>query len=395
MTFKAAIILMLAPALLEAAPQREADTYTRYELLAPATHKFRITYEVTATTPGATAYYNPIRPGSIASDERVFDRATGKPLHFEEVGGHIALAAGVEGAKSEDRFIKVTLARPVAPGGGGRILIDKTYEDARSYHLVGDAIEFDRPLGIKRNAVVLPPGYELVALNYPSQVLQQADGRIAVAFWNDAPGQAPLVLRARAAKIGAGISSLAASLDERAHQSRNIIYDLKQPETHSFALTHDYTETRPGTATYVNVVRPGSTVSNPGASDLDTGETLSAETVRGAAVKAVEPAMDVGPDSVAVVFRFPPVQPGETRRLRIAETYTDPARYLLTGNELVWHRSLGRADNVVILPAGWLLTNSSVPATLTMTGDDRVRLSFINPRTDEIDVIITALRRAK
>ena len=52
----------------------EADAYTRYELLAPGSAKFKITYEVTATTPGATAYFNPIRKGSIATDESAFDQ---------------------------------------------------------------------------------------------------------------------------------------------------------------------------------------------------------------------------------------------------------------------------------------------------------------------------------
>ena len=62
------------------ARQMEADAYTRYELLAPGSAKFRIVYEVTATTPGATYYFNPIRKGSIATDESVVDRASGKPL---------------------------------------------------------------------------------------------------------------------------------------------------------------------------------------------------------------------------------------------------------------------------------------------------------------------------
>src|SRR5690348_10256107 len=51
--------------------QTESDAYTRYELLAPGTAKFRIVYEVTANTAGATAYFNPIRKGSVASDEHV------------------------------------------------------------------------------------------------------------------------------------------------------------------------------------------------------------------------------------------------------------------------------------------------------------------------------------
>src|ERR1043165_8737462 len=70
--------------------QTESDAYTRYELLAPGTAKFRIIYEVTANTAGATYYFNPIRKGSIATDESVFDRATGKPLQFDVVGSAVA-----------------------------------------------------------------------------------------------------------------------------------------------------------------------------------------------------------------------------------------------------------------------------------------------------------------
>ena len=79
----------------QVAPQTESDAYTRYELLAPGSAKFRIIYEVTANTPGATHYFNPIRKGSVATDESVFDRATGKPLEFDVVGSAIARAGGV------------------------------------------------------------------------------------------------------------------------------------------------------------------------------------------------------------------------------------------------------------------------------------------------------------
>ena len=73
------------------ATQSETDEYTRYELLAPESGKFRITYEVTASTAGARTFYNPIRKGSVASDEAVIDAMTGKPLHFEVVSGAEAL----------------------------------------------------------------------------------------------------------------------------------------------------------------------------------------------------------------------------------------------------------------------------------------------------------------
>ena len=48
-------------------------------------------------------------------------------------------------------------------------------------------------------------GYELVACNYPSQVLQEADGRIKVTFWNATPAEAPLILRGRRTTGFAGI----------------------------------------------------------------------------------------------------------------------------------------------------------------------------------------------
>ena len=179
------------------ARQTQADDYTRYELLAPDTAQFRIYYEVTATTPGALYFFNPIRKGSEASDEAVSDRMTGKPLKFEEVSGADARAGGLERADLDTRYIKVTLPRPVPKDGQVRLQIDKTYKDAKSYFREGELIVLSRPLGIKRNTVVLPAGYELVSCNVPSQILQERDGRIAISFMNAGPDQASLVVKGR------------------------------------------------------------------------------------------------------------------------------------------------------------------------------------------------------
>jgi hypothetical protein len=380
----------------QAPRQTESDAYTRYELLAPGSAKFRIIYEVTASTPGAIYYFNPIRKGSVASDESVRDRATGQPLEFDVVGVDAARTGGVRSNDTSQKYIRVKLTRPV-PGDGGeaRLLIDKTYEDAASYFVRGDTIVFTRPLGIKRNAVVLPAGYELVSCNFPSQVLQEPDGRIGISFWNDTPAEAPLTLRARlAAGLAPARSSMAARLGERAHENREIVYYLRQPETHAFDLYHDYTESRPGTSTYVNEVRAGSTVSAPRARNLDTGEELKFEIVKGEAIaRGNYGVKDVTPKSEIVVFHFAPVGSGQSVRLRMYETYTDSARYRVDGDELVWDRSFGRPANAVVLPAGWILANSAIPATVSTTADGRVRLDFINPRPDEIAVLITARRR--
>jgi len=186
-----------------------------------------------------------------------------------------------------------------------------------------------------------------------------------------------------------------ARLAERAHLDRDIVYFLQQPESHAFALYHDYTESRPGINGYANVVRKGSTASNPSASILDTGEPLEAKEMSGAEMGAlkINAGETVDPESRVVVIPFTPVQAGQSLRLRIAETYTAPASYRLDGDELVFDRSLGRPRNAVVLPSGWYLTFSSIPATVSQLPDGRVRLDCWNGRPEPVAVLLKARRR--
>ncbi|HEU5217839.1 MAG TPA: hypothetical protein VFU23_04225, partial [Gemmatimonadales bacterium] len=193
-----------------------------------------------------------------------------------------------------------------------------------------------------------------------------------------------------------GSAALAARLTERATQTRDIVYFLRQPETHAFDLYHDYTETKEGADKYINVVRGGSRVSNPSAFILDTGEKLVTRFLKGDEVTRA--GLDIGepvkPETEVVLIPFPAVARGQSVRLRISETYTDSARYRVEGDELVWDRTFGRPTNAVVLPPGWYLTHCAVPATVSLTADGRVRLDFVNPRLDEIAVLIVARRRA-
>jgi hypothetical protein len=59
----------------------------------------------------------------------------------------------------------------------------------------------------------------------------------------------------------------------------------------------------------------------------------------------------------------------------------------------MWHRSFGRPRNDMVLPSGWYLTTSSMPAVISQEPDGRVRLSFWNPRPDNVDVFVKARRR--
>ena len=443
-----AALLASSPALVHrqtALPAQTDDEYTRYDLLAPETHSFRITYDVTATSAGALLYWNGIRRGSEASAIAVTDRMTGAPLEWSLVDGKTARENGSAEASAEGRYIQIRLARPVPAGGEARLRIFKTYRDAASYRsTLGTAgslerpaeIIFERTLSIPFNSVVLPAGYELIACNYPSQVRTESDGRIRVSFLNPGPAEVPyrvvgrnlpalsgealpdaarsLIPGQRGAAPGPPASSAAQrtaaateppgarlnfTFSERALEDREIVYFLEPPETHSFRLYHDYTETREGVDRYLNVVRAGSKASNPSAKILDTGEPLKVETLQGAealrrGIRA-EAGDPIAPDAEVVVIWFPAVKKGQSVRLRIEETYTDPGRYLLAGDELIWDRSFGRPRNTVVLPAGWYVTSSSIPATASLWPGGRTALHFVNDRPDNIAVFLRARRTGR
>lgn len=190
---------ILAFALFICLPAFADDDFTLYELQPPETHSFAITYDVTVTREGAHFFFNPIRPGSTASKERVIERSTGQDLKFETVTGRDAKTTGEVSprAADDDLFLKVTLPGPVPKGGQTRIRIFKTYTDAPSYFLQDGQLVFNRPLGIKRNVVVLPPGWELIASASPAIVSTGADGRISLSFLNDRDDQLPVKITAR------------------------------------------------------------------------------------------------------------------------------------------------------------------------------------------------------
>jgi hypothetical protein len=322
------------------------------------------------------------------------------------VSGKDARTAGHPTADPDTEYIKVHLAKPVPEGGEARLLIDKTYKDAKSYYRDGDAIVFDRSLGIRRNTIVLPAGYRILSSNVPAQVIPTNDGRLQISFMNFSAAAAPVRIRAvpglapftptvsasRGPQSTTTLASQAARLTERAHQDREIVYFLNDPASNSFSLYHDYTESRPGARHYFNIVRSGSRVSNPSAKVLDSGEELKVETITGAEVKrrGLDPGEPVPESAQVVVVSFPAVGKGQSTRLRITETYTDPSRYFLEGDELVWDRAFGRPRNTVVLPAAWTVVASSIPSQISQDPDGRQRLYFENPRPDEIQVLIRA-----
>jgi len=182
----------------------------------------------------------------------------------------------------------------------------------------------------------------------------------------------------------------------RAEQDREITYWLLPPDTHQFRISHDFNVTRVGQGSVHSFVRKGSVVTESQIFDLDTGEKLRTYNVTGKSVNALgyypEPTPD---DSVVVQADLPhPIRQGESVRIRVIETYSDPQSYTVKNGELVWDRTLGRPRNTVVLPTGWYLTGVSVPAIISLDTEGRVSCRFTNPRNDEIHVVLKARLRS-
>jgi hypothetical protein len=182
----------------------------------------------------------------------------------------------------------------------------------------------------------------------------------------------------------------------RAEQDREISYWLLEPGTHQFRISHDFTVTRVGQKYVHSFVRKGSLVS-PDAKmfDLDSGVELKTYTVSGKDVNALGYYPDkIDPDSVAVQGDLPhPIAEGQSTRIRVQETYTDPAGFVVKDGELVWTRTLGRPLNFVTLPAGWMLVSVNTPAVVSLDEEGRIRLRFTNTRNGDLSIEIKARKR--
>lgn len=188
----------------------------------------------------------------------------------------------------------------------------------------------------------------------------------------------------------------AAQFTHRATQDLEIRYWLLDPATHQFRISHDFTVTRVEQKSVHSFVRKGSVVAPDSKMfNLDTGEPLHTHLVSGREVNALGyyPTR-TDPESVVVQGDLPkPVGEGESVRIRVEETYTDPVGYTVKDGELDWTRTLGRPLNFVTLPEGWRLTAVNTPAVIALDPQGRVTLRFTNIRTDQLSVSIRARRR--
>jgi hypothetical protein len=182
----------------------------------------------------------------------------------------------------------------------------------------------------------------------------------------------------------------------RAEQDLEIRYWLLDPSGHQFRISHDFTVTRVGQKSVHSFVRKGSTVSPDSKMfNLDTGEPLNTHVVTGKSVNELGYYPNpTDPESVVVQGDLSKaIAEGETVRIRVEESYTDPVGYTLKNGELQWTRTLGRPLNYVTLPEGWTLTSVNTPAIITLDAQGRTMLRFANIRNDQLAVTIKAKKR--
>ncbi|HLJ48906.1 MAG TPA: hypothetical protein VKU01_22980 [Bryobacteraceae bacterium] len=182
----------------------------------------------------------------------------------------------------------------------------------------------------------------------------------------------------------------------RAEQDREISYWLLDPGTHQFRISHDFTVDKVGQKYVHSFVRKGSQVSpDSKIFNLDTGNQLKTTVVKGKEVNALgyypnptDPESDVVQGELEHA-----IGEGQSARVRVEESYSDPVGYTVKNGELVWERTLGRPVNRVTLPEGWMLTSVNTPAVITMDAQGRVTMRFTNIRNGDLAVTIKARMR--
>jgi hypothetical protein len=339
------------------------DAYTEYAILAPGSEQFRIRYLPEETKPGATELVNATRGGSEGSDVEVYDPRTGTPLKFTYEH---------EPDDPETHAIHARLPIPVPEGGIGRVLIYKTYKDARTYMTHGDDIVWVRSLSGYRLGVLLPPGFAFISSNVAAQVTTTADGRLKLAFANPSGQSNPVTIHAR--KTTASLPPL--KYEDMFFDDIKTLYDLDAPQTHTISVEQIYSDYRKGNRAKLDLLAylPLDSLK---VMDLDTAKAFSPKK-EGAATFV---ALDV-----------PIVDDKQSAHIRITGTLKDPG-YKIENGDLVFDRTVKGLRNTVLLPAGWEVSGVSQSGTIG-TYQGRVFVALINLNAENNYRVVIHARKA-
>lgn len=378
----ASLALLLAPfgALAEEqaaptpAPFHWHDDYTEYHLevdgeagaKVPA-YRFRIVYYVAQRQTGLPYVLNQTRSGSAGSGISVTDPRTGRPLKFDYMTGKELAAAGVGGRLSPDEhYIRAYLARPVPQGGEGRVRIDKTYTDEKSFSGSDGAITFARSLGIGRNLIVLPRGYQLVSSNVAADIMTGMDGRVALSFENINGYASDVAIRAE--RRGMPRDYAIAGGPAMPADFTKVLFELEADGSIRFRL-----QLAKGVGGDGVIPLPlFCNVADAKAFDMDMGMPV-----------AIRAPQQAGHVPTVIVTPAPPR--GATAHVVVAGTLKDP-NYKVGPVGLSWERAFIEPRVTIVLPAGFEVTGVRTPVTTGTLPDGRMYVQIVNTR------IATAVR---
>lgn len=322
------------------------DAYTQYEILAPGSEQFRITFMTENNRPGATEIVNATRAGSEGTDVEVFDPRTGKPMKF-----------AYEELPNGDHAIRATLPITVPEGGIGRALILKTYKDARTYQVNGKDIVWVRSLSGYRLGVVLPKGFAFVSSDVAAQVSTLPDGRLKLAFANPSGQSNPVTIHARPTTT----VFTPAKYTDMFWDDVKTLYDLGDPSSSAFRVEQTYSETRQGATAPIDALSYLA-LHELKVVDLDTAKPLAVQT----SGKGKAATLDV-----------PITNDKQSAHLAITGIVQDGS-YKIVDGELVFERTLHGLRNTVLLPAGWEVSLVSQSGTIGKTAQGRAFVALIN-----------------
>jgi hypothetical protein len=341
------------------APFHWHDDYTEYHLRPPETNQFHIVYYVSQRQAGLTYVLNQTRSGSAGSDIAVTNPRTGEPLKFDYMTGEALAKDGVAGRlAASEHYIRAHLPRPVPEGGEGRVRIEKTYADAKSYSADGASLTFRRSLGIGRNLIVLPPGYHLVSSNVAANIMTRPDGRVALIFENINTYAADVSIRAE--KRGTPRAYAIAGGPSMAGDFTKVLFELDESGSIRFRL--ELVKFASGGVVALPLFCD---VADAKAFDMDLGRPL-----------AVRPATGNGYPSVAI---DPPTPKVGTAHISVTGTLRDP-NYQVGPEGVSWQRTFIEPRAMIVLPPGFEVTGVRTPATTGTLPDGRLYVQVVNNR---------------
>jgi hypothetical protein len=161
-------------------------------------------------------------------------------------------------------------------------------------------------------------------------------------------------------------------------------YEILQPGSESFRIRFFTETTRAGATEIVNATRGGSEGSGIEVYDPRTGNPIKFTYEQGDT-----------PDSHAIHAPLPiPVPEGGIGRVLIYKTYKDGRTYQMSGEDIVWVRSLSGYRLGVVLPKGFAFLSSNVAAQVSTMPSGQLRLMFANPSGQSNPVTIHARKTA-